>query len=681
MTQLLKNPLTRLFAVYVIGTFVANKTPLFTDIIFLFALLISTFLLYLFLFSILYKKYSFRWWSGSLTLFFLLFFSFFNFWYNAPKKEYLEREVAENGVVTQMKIGQSGWSQITFKPLKGSKKPQSEKWLLNVKNELIDEIEENCIYSVKGKLLPLVSTKTVTSFDYNKYLYNNGYSGQLYISDLSSIKLLQKSDDFKLSHFPKKVNHYCAQKYSASGLNSVSQSIIKALLLGDRTEIDKEVNQQFIKSGVVHILAVSGLHVGIIYMILNGVLSLFFTKKSHFKWIAVVIMLVGYAFITGFSPSVSRAVLMFSIIQIGQAMQQQLNMYYLVILSAFILLIIQPFFIFNAGFWLSHLAVVGIVAFFPMFNKILKFKFPVWKGAWSIVCVSASAQLGTMPFSFYLFGTFPTYFLLANILILPVVAPLLILSILLLLFSFSSFVSAMIAGVIDDIVSFMISITKWINLLPYSYFDLIWVSLLLMLTLYLLIFYFSQTYLTPNSKNISMSLLFCLTAILILNFQFFEKINSNNLIIYDLRQGFMIDVFHKGRVITIESDEVLEKTKSLYRNGLVKELMVKQDTILKLSNEKPQIKKVNFNGQKYFIIHGFNEKYMPIIKETDIDGLFISRNKNYDFLQSIDFSDSSVVITSHDIPFYERLNIENISKGLNYSLYSLRSEGTKIISK
>ncbi len=681
MTQLLKNPLLRLFIVYIIGIFAAEKVTLFADINLLLLLIIGLFSLYLILIFTIFKKHNLRWCSGSFALLFFLFFGFFNYWYNAPKKEYKEKEVCENGVVTNIKNSNSGWSQITFEPLKNNKKPSKEKWLINLKYDLVQNIEENCIYSIKGKLSPLTSEKTITSFDYNKYLYNNGYSGQMYISNSASIKFIYKSDKFLLTQLPKKVNQFCAQIFSTSGLNPVSTSIVKALLLGDRTEIDKDINQQFIKSGVVHILAVSGLHVGIIYMIINSILSLFFSDKSHFKWIIAVIMLVSYAFIAGFSPSVSRAVLMFSIVQIGQALHNQLNTYQLVVLSAFILLIIQPFFIFNAGFWLSHMAVIGIVAFFPIFFNMLNFKFTIWNSVWTIICVSTAAQLGTMPFSFYVFGTFPTYFLLANILILPVVTPLLVFSFLLLVFSFSPFLTAMVSGVINDLIYFMISVTKWINTLQYSYLDLIWVSLLLMLSLYLLLYSVYKTYIMPTAKNISMALFSVLIVLGIYNFQFFSKINNNSLVVYDFRQGFMIDIFHKGSVITIESDSIPENTKSSHRNNLVKELMIKQDTTLKLSQGIPQIFKINFNNQKYFIVYGFNEKQRPTIKEENINTLFISGNKNNDFIETINLSPTSVVIAPVDMSFKEHLKIQTASKGANYSLYSLRNEGTKIISK
>ncbi len=679
MIKLFKNPITRFLLFLILGILYSEQLLNIISIKSIVIILVILFLLYLIFIRYYYISHKLRWTSGLLSLCFILLLGALLKEYNSPEIYNGSRNIKTTGAIHELKRGNSGWTQITFKPLSDSLKNQ--KWLITIKNEFTSELSENDLCHIKGVLQPTLTTKTVTSFDYQKYLRENGFSGQMFISDSTSIKLIKSDRNFNLKTAPAYVKNFCEDIFVNSGLNKTSMSIIKALLLGDRTEIDRDINQQFIESGVVHILAVSGLHVGIIYLIINTLLSLIFNQNSSFKWVIAIILLVSYAFVTGFSPSVSRAVLMFSLIQLGQASKREVGMIQLVILSAFILLLIQPNFVYNAGFWLSHLAVIGIVAFQPLIFKLTKFKFPIWQWAWSIASVSLAAQIGTMPYSLYVFGSFPTYFIIANILILPVVAPLLILAFLLLALSFSPFLTAMISGVINDIIYYMVSITKWINRLPSSYLENMWVSIIFAAALYLFLHTLYKLYISTSAKNIIQFLTMILISFTILNMQFYSKISNNHIVFYETKRGVLIDYFYKGTAITIQSTDISDEEKKRERNNIAKKFLIKQGAIIEISNDEPLIKRVKFKENNYFIASNFNKKTFPLIEENNINGVFLSNIDRESWSSFVTKHKPPLVISSHNIYGQDIASINDINLEKEFSLYSLKVNGTKIISK
>ncbi len=184
--------------------------------------------------------------------------------------------------------------------------------------------------------------------------------------------------------------------------------------------LDPEQKLNFIKAGVMHIMAVSGLHAIILSLF---VLNLLFFMKRRFNVLRIVITIIilwSFAFVTGFTPSVLRATLMFSFLQAGKLMKRPANGINSVLASAFFLIIIRPSVIFDAGFLLSYSAVIYIICFYNDFYQLLLFKNWLADKIWQSAAVTIVAQAGTLPLTIMLFNRFPTYFILANITIVPV---------------------------------------------------------------------------------------------------------------------------------------------------------------------------------------------------------------------------------------------------------------------
>jgi competence protein ComEC len=199
-------------------------------------------------------------------------------------------------------------------------------------------------------------------------------------------------------------------------LTGQEAAVAKGLILGDRTSIEAETTRMFGNTGVMHILAVSGMHVAILVLILNYILQRFpkyITKKQ-----AVIISLTlvwFYSLMTGFSASVARAAWMFTLISGSTLLERRYFPVNGLLFSALIILIINPFAIYDIGFQLSYAAMIGIYTFYPYLKNQLYFKNKWIRMTWEGIALSIAAQLITTPLAIYYFHQFPNYFLLTNI--------------------------------------------------------------------------------------------------------------------------------------------------------------------------------------------------------------------------------------------------------------------------
>ena len=198
-------------------------------------------------------------------------------------------------------------------------------------------------------------------------------------------------------------------------------AVASAIMLGYRDYMNADIVQAYASSGALHVLSVSGLHVGVLFLALQFIFS-WMDKYRKLKWVKVMLVLsvmFFYAVLTGLSPSVLRAVVMFTFFVIAKAINRDNNMYNVLGVSCLLLLFWNPYLITEVGFKLSYLAVLGIVVLYPIFQPLLTFKNKLLKGAWSITCLSIAAQIATFPISLYYFHQFPNLFLISNLIIIP----------------------------------------------------------------------------------------------------------------------------------------------------------------------------------------------------------------------------------------------------------------------
>lgn len=253
--------------------------------------------------------------------------------------------------------------------------------------------------------------------------------------------------------------------------------VASALVLGYVDEITEEVQQAYSVSGAMHVLAVSGLHVGIIYIVFDF-LFFYLKKIPHYgKSIHLVILLLGiwlFVFLTGASPSALRAGVMFSLINMGKLMSRRAGSLNILAATAFTLLCYNPRLLLDVGFQLSFCAVAGILILHPFIHRIWYFPNRIVRYFWSLSSLSCSAQVTTFPLGVYYFHQFPTYFLITNLLVVPISTLLLPMGLLLLSFDGIPYLGQFFATLFIFVLKLMNVMVFWVEDLPWSAATQLW---------------------------------------------------------------------------------------------------------------------------------------------------------------------------------------------------------------
>lgn len=344
-----------------------------------------------------------------------------------------------------------------------NKKPTDGKLLLNIKRDSVEhffEIDDELLVSSKyNKILPPLNPY---QFDYSGYMKSLGVYYQLEINQCDILTFLKGKSTFRGQ--ADKIRNHIIQKLNHISFSKDELAIVQALILGQRKDINKQLYSEYSAAGAIHILAVSGLHIGIIYMILffilNPLKNLF--KSKIIVSILIVIILWGFAFLTGLSPSVIRAVTMFSFLAFAKSMNRETNSINTLFLSYFVLLIINPLWLFHVGFQLSYLAVFFILWLLPLFNRIYYPKNKILKKIWGIITVTLAAQIGIIPLSLYYFHQFPGLFFITNLVILPFLGILLGGGIILIVLVVLNFIPDWYISSYNYLIKMLNSFIKWI---------------------------------------------------------------------------------------------------------------------------------------------------------------------------------------------------------------------------
>ncbi|OQA94823.1 MAG: ComEC family competence protein [Bacteroidetes bacterium ADurb.Bin217] len=299
-----------------------------------------------------------------------------------------------------------------------------------------------------------IENDTSSTFDYANYMAQRYVYSTAYVSSKSWQRIGHTPTIMSVCN---SVQLQVLELLRLSGLQQHNFELIAALVFGNKTFLQADVKQDFSTAGAMHILAVSGLHVGIIAILLLYILQLI--PNSRLVWLKQILCISGiwgYACITGLSPSVFRAACMFSLVCMSRLLNRNISTYNTLAAAACCMLVISPRALFEVGFQLSYLAVIGIVYFG---NKI-QYLIPrssniVWNYVWGIISVSIAVQITTVPITLYYFGFFPTYSLLTNIFAIPLAFVLLAGAILFVLCSAIPVVGAVIISCVDFCSSYL----------------------------------------------------------------------------------------------------------------------------------------------------------------------------------------------------------------------------------
>lgn len=417
-------------------------------------------------------------------------------------------------------------------------------------------------------------------FDYARYMYNKGYSGMTFIrSDRWQKEAVSDRDLFVVAA---QSRQYILQLYKSFNLTSEEYAMLSALTLGYTDALSDEVVESFRATGVAHILAISGMHVSIIFIVISFFFG-FIPRHSNYYWIKLtvtVFLLWMYVFIIGFPPSALRACIMLTVFCIALLAERKSNSCNTLLLTAFLMLLWNPLCFFDIGFQFSFLAVLSMLLLMPMLSTIMPVKNLFVRYFRDIFNVSLSVQLGVFPLCLYYFGTFPVYFFITNLIVIPLITLAFLDAILIVLLSGLASFMPVLGGYLCYLPTHLFkllikgatSATSFFEHLPYASLQDLKLSLLGLFLLWIMsisLVYFIRT---RKAKSLIVSLV-CIIILIGINLRTIVE-NKDTLVVYNKPQSTQI-VYQIGYRKEELSD--VNNNKLIWLNGSTY-LIVAQDT-------------------------------------------------------------------------------------------------------
>jgi competence protein ComEC len=346
---------------------------------------------------------------------------------------------------------------------------------------------------IYGKPAPLPPPGVPGGFDMRSYYGRKGIVCQFYVP-AAKCKFLKGTNGFSLMRTAEDIRARLLRILRKNNVSGEEFAVAAALLLGYLSEIDKELLSDYSASGAMHILSVSGMHVGVVYLFLEFIIGLLERRRRNngfAGWLKATLMVTSiwaYAVITGLSPPVQRAAIMLGMVIIGKNMKRQPDILNILAASLFVILLSDPFLVLDVGCQFSYLAVAGIVLLYkPVYDLYVTSNwFP--DKIWSLVAVSIAAQLITFPLGLFVFHQFPNYFLLTNILAVPLSSVIIYNGILLLAVGSVPWLGPLAGKALSLMVWLLNQIVRMIDALPGSTLKGIYLSLPEMFLLYAIVF-------------------------------------------------------------------------------------------------------------------------------------------------------------------------------------------------
>ncbi len=526
-----------------------------------------------------------------------------------------------------------------------------------------------------GKALqPIKSSGNPGAFDFKRYSLFQGITHQVYLTP----------KDFKvISHTDK--NWFTQFVYTSRGAiistlqkyirGNREQGLAQALLIGYRDDLDKALVQAYANTGVVHVIAISGLHLGIIYSIL-----LLLTKplgSNSMKLLRLFLILAGlwaFSFLAGAQPSVLRSAVMFSALAWSTVIKRNSGIYNTLALSAFLLLWYNPYWLWDVGFQLSYLAVLSIIIFYrPLYglqyfpNKGVNF---LWKG----MAATLAAQLLTLPVSIYHFNQFPVLFFVANVFAVPLSSLILIGEILLCAFHFVHPVAFWLGQLTEWLIGVMNASVERLDTIGFAVWKGLSVSLLQMVLLYVVIAAAGYWLLEKKRMALGLALVASLLFVSLRTLSFLAAVNQETVLVYNVPRHDAIDLI-AGRNNFFLGDEILARDEALSHFHLQP-----SRTRLRVTKAVTLISNaISFNGKSIVII---DTVFRPVAQATKpvIDLLILCRNPPIYVKRLANAFGIRQIVISSSVPAWKARLWQKDADSLHIPCYNVSEKGAFVMN-
>ncbi|MBQ8221799.1 MAG: ComEC family competence protein [Bacteroidales bacterium] len=527
-------------------------------------------------------------------------------------------------------------------------------------------------------------------FDYKDYMYKKGVAYQVYLKSDEWLNLDYNRTN-KIYELSYRIRDFLLETMQRLGINGDEYAVASAILLGYDDSLPLDLRQQYVAAGAMHILCVSGLHVGVVFMVFSYILMFLNDRKriqSVVKQLLLLLLVWFYALLAGLAPSILRSTIMISFVIIGNIINRKGVLLNSLAASAFILLCFKPSNLFDVGFLLSYLAVVGIVVLQKPISKMFYSKYKIVNKIWEITSVTIAAQIATTPFSIYYFHQFPVYFWLSNLFMTPISSVVIIGGMIMLLIFFLPFVNELVAFCVSKMISIMNYGIAWIESLPHSIIkgiyidDVQFVILLIILLMILLV-------VDLREKKLIIPVMILVSFFLMINV---KNIMNNNkqkeMVIYSLNNMTAVD-FICGREHLLLADSIFFSDNSSFSYN-IENYLVKKGTF---QNEKTRCLNEDFDDdfvKKRKSVVTFDKKVIAMCEKSNfyrdtlnyripVDYMLIYGRNRKSLKQLLKVYDFDYLIIDGSVPYYLLPELIAEADDLGIKYHSIKDNGAFIL--
>ena len=495
-------------------------------------------------------------------------------------------------------------------------------------SSLLSKLDYGSTIVFKKGLQAIKNSGNPGAFDYKRYCLFQGITHQVYLT----------ANEFSVNPAQTRSAYTNWLQQSRKGLLEILKKYIpgkreagvaEALLIGYRDDLDRDLVQAYANTGVIHVIAISGMHLAMIYGLLIVVLKPL-QRNAKTKWVrGLIILLVLWMFtlLSGAGPSILRSAVMFSFIVVGESMRRKISVYHTLSASAFFLLCRNPFFLWDVGFQLSYAAVLSIVIFLRPITHWFYFKNVFANRIWKLVAVTLAAQILTTPLSIYHFSQLPNLFLISNLVIVPLSGFILYGEILLCLLSLFPAVALITGKILSMMLRLMNDFIGFIDAIPFAVSDNISISILQAGLLYAFIIAFAVWLTTRKKQTLPYALMALLAFMFCRMHDVGIKQKQSKIIVYNIPRHSAVD-FISGSSYQFAGDEVVAADPFLNNFHLrPSRLMYRASPAISLSNLRPVSSFFYFNNRRILLLDTLPDLSQPA-EPVEMDVIILSKNVN-----------------------------------------------------
>lgn len=532
---------------------------------------------------------------------------------------------------------------------------------------------------IKKPLQEIKNSGNPAGFNYKRYCLFQDITHQVYLKN-TEWTVLPAVNRNPLQQFLISTREKVLQILKKNIPGEKEQGLAEALLIGYKNDLDKTLVQSYSNTGVVHVIAISGLHLGLIYWLLL-LLTRFLQKRKNIQWLQPLLIISGlwlFSLLAGAQPSVVRSAVMFTCLVFGESLTRKSSILNTLAFSAFLLLCYNPFWLWDVGFQLSYAAVLSIVLFMKPVYNCFYFKNKILDFIWKLNAVTIAAQLLTLPVSIYHFHQFPNYFLLTNLLAVPLSSLILLGEIFLCAISFIPAVATLMGQILYWLIRFMNNYVEQIERLPFSLWDGLQITIPQAALLLTIVAGLAYWWLEKMKRGLMVALTALAAFFLLRSVSFLHAAYQEKIIVYNVPQKQAIDIIDGRKYLFIGDTDLLAD--DFIRNFHIKPSRVSHriEPAAAIESFVQTGKLAVFRNKKILVIDS-SVNFEPVQEKLSLDLLVISKNPKLYFKKLTETFAIRQVVFDGSVPSWKMKYWKKDCDSLHIAYHDVQEKGAFVM--